>query len=281
MASQKALVEQLRDLARNPDHRAALMANVECLRSLEQTLNSADPDVVDITLDTLSICAETDGNIATLYNVPKLKETLYFLSTEHTKPRIRLKANKLVSEINLEADSESSVSYVDSDSTDSSFAGQRYVRKQLHTVTIRIGNVRTHAEREKFQADAVSFDGVVSATMDTQLKRATIYTTEADIQEDLIVHLTRKGYAVLSQEHGFRYKEKDNFEDDQRKSPTYLQPMKVERNVQENPYALGRYNRISKSETLAKRLARFKLEKQEAEKKKKQSVLSTVVNWFW
>merc|ERR1719320_1299784 len=163
MTSQKILVEQLRDLARNPDHQAALMANAECLRSLEQTLNSNEDEVVDITLDTLSICSKTDGNNATLFNVPKLTQTLYFLSTEHPKPRIRLKANRLFTDINLEAESESSESYEETESIESSIPGQRYVRKQLHTIAMRIGNVKTHAERERFQATAVSFDGVVSA----------------------------------------------------------------------------------------------------------------------
>jgi len=284
MASQKALVEQLRELARDPDHQAALVANGECLRSLEKTLNSMDPEIVTITLDTLAICSQTYSNHAILYDVPKLRSTLYFLSTEHAKPKIRLKANQLLTEIEPEADS--ATSYEESESVDSIYAGQKYVRKQLHTVDIRIGNVKTPAQREKFQADVVRFNGVVSATLDHQMKRATIYTTLPNIQEDLIVYLTRRGYEVLSPEHGFRYKEKDNVEDylakdDQRRTPAYLQPKKLESNTMvDNPYALGRYNPGTNAETLANRISRFKKEREEAEKKKK-SVLSTVVNWFW
>jgi len=284
MASQKVLVEQLRELARDPDHQAALMANEECLRSLERTLNSTDPEVVIITLDTLTICAQTQSNRAVLYDVPKMRATLYYLSTENGRPKIRLKANQLLTEIEPEADSASS--YEESESTDSNFTTQRYVRKQLHTVEIRIGNVKTAAQREKFQADAVSFDGVVSATLGYQMKRATIYTTLPNIKEDLIVYLTRRGYAVLSPEHGFRYKEKGNDEqywskDDQRQTPAYLQPKKLNGNTPvENHYALGRFMPGNKTETLANRIERFKQERKEAEKKK-QSVLSTVVNWFW
>jgi len=285
MTSQKVLVEQLRDLARDPDHQAALVANAECLRSLEKTLNSMDPEVVSITLDTLTICSQTFSNRAILYEVPKLRDTLYYLSTEHPKPRIRLKANQLLTEIEPEPEADSITSYEDSGSLESNFTA-RYVRKQLHTVEIRIGNVKTSQQREKFQADAVKFNGVVSATMDYQMKRATIYTTLPNIKEDLIVHLTRSGYAVLSPEHGFRYKEKDNFEDyslkaGQRQAPAYLQPKQEQNTMFDNPYALGRFNPGTKTETLADRLARFKKERAEAEKKKKQSVLSTVVNWFW
>lgn len=284
MASQKALVEQLRELARDPDHQAALVANVECLRSLEQTLNSSDPEVVTITLDTLAICSQTYSNHAILYDVPNLRSTLYYLSTEHSKPKIRLKADQLLRDIEPEADSGST--YEESESADSSYAGQKYIRKQLHTLDIRIGNVKTPAEREKFQSDAVKFDGVVSATLDYQMKRATIYTTIPKIKEDLIVYLTRRGYEVLSPEHGFRYKEKDNVEHNltkagKRQSPAYLQPKKLDNNVAiDNPYALGRYNPGTQTETLANRIARFKKEREEKEKKK-QSVLSTVVNWFW
>jgi len=287
MASQKVLVEQLRELARDPDHQAALVANAECLRSLEKTLNSMDPEVVDITIDTLSICSQTFSNRAILYEVPKLRSTLYYLSTEHSKPRIRLKANQLLTEIEPEADADSTTSFEETDSMESGFTAQRYVRKQLHTVEIRIGNVKTPEQREKFQAEVVKFNGVVSATMDYQMKRATIYTTLPNIKEDLIMHLTRRGYAILSPEHGFRYKEKDNIDDystkpGQRQTPAYLQPKQLEQNTMvDNPYALGRFNPGEKTETLANRIARFKMERAEAEKKKKQSVLSTVVNWFW
>jgi len=285
MTSQKVLVEQLRELARDPDHQAALVSNAECLRSLEKTLNSMDPQVVSITLDTLTICSQTFENRAILYEVPKLRSTLYYLSTEHSKPRIRLKANQLLTEIEPEPEADSTTSYEDSGSLESNFTA-KYVRKQLHTVEVRIGNVKTSQQREKFQADAVKFNGVVSATMDYQMKRATIYTTLPNIKEDLIVHLTRSGYAVLSPEHGFRYKEKDNFEDysikaGQRQAPAYLQPKQEQNTVFDNPYALGRFNPGTKTETLADRIARFKKERAEAEKKKKQSVLSTVVNWFW
>eukprot|EP00495_Collosphaeridae_sp_1-RS-2012_P000633 TRINITY_DN10582_c0_g1_i1.p1 TRINITY_DN10582_c0_g1~~TRINITY_DN10582_c0_g1_i1.p1 ORF type:complete len:199 (+),score=29.34 TRINITY_DN10582_c0_g1_i1:71-667(+) len=146
------------------------------------------------------------------------------------------------------------------------------IRKQLHTVDIRIGNVKTPAEREKFQSDAVRFNGVVSATLDYQMKRATIYTTLPKIKEDLIVYLTRRGYEVLSPEHGFRYKEKDNVEhnltnDGKKQTPAYLQPKKLDSNVAiENPYALGRYNPGTQTETLANRIARFKKEREEKRK---------------
>merc|ERR1719419_1291408 len=92
---------------------------------------------------------------------------------------------------------------------------------KLHTVDIRIGNVYTPAAREKFHSDAVRFNGVVSTAMDYQMKRARIYTKLPKIKEDLIVYLMRKGYDVLSPEHGSRYKEKDNVEHNL--TPAYFQ----------------------------------------------------------
>merc|ERR1719410_1910714 len=104
--AQKKLVTQLRDLARDREHQIALMSNKECLRSLEQTLNSNEPDVVLITLETLYICALTPLNRPTLCDVPNLRSTLFFLSEEHPKPKIRAKAGQLLTEIEPDTEDE-------------------------------------------------------------------------------------------------------------------------------------------------------------------------------
>jgi len=291
MLKQKELVMELRKLAQHPNHQAALMENDQCLTSLQQYLiTSQDIDILLITIEILHICAQTPKNRPKLGAVPNLSDTLYVLSTENQDPKVRTKASELHSEISLEddldldgsleleeADTASRVSQVSQNS--------RYTTKQLYRVHLIVVNVKTAEQRDKFFTDAVRNPRVVSATMDSQLRNATLYTTHRDIKDELIKHLTRKGYEILSKDVGYRYRpvledsEKEDIDYDM-KAPAYLDKADIDSRKRDYSYALGHYRPNHETETLTSRLNRFKQEQEES-KEKETSLLSSVVKWFW
>merc|ERR1719319_420958 len=249
------------------------MANKECLRSLEQTLNSNEPDVVLITLQTLHICALTPINRPTLCEVPNLRSTLFFLSEEHPKPEIRRESGQLLNQIEPEEeysddddDDETVSSSHDTDIT----AASRFVPKQLHVCSLRIGNIRTAQQREKFQKEAVKHHAVVSATMGSQLQRATFYTTQPDIKDELIQFLTNSGYECLDDKQEMAYFGKRNhYDETYNAAPSYLAPRKANQTKGGDPskrYSLGQWRPNSETDSLAARLAKYKAEKENAKK---------------
>lgn len=295
MPKQKELVLQLRELARHPSHQAALMENDACLASLQQYLGCPEVDIVLITIEILHICAQDPRNRPRLEAVNNMIEMLDMLSTEHQDPKVRAKASELLSEISpLDEDLSDNLEDVETASRISNASqNSRFVTKQLYMVHLRIGNVRSAKQRDKFYIDAVKHDRVLSATFDSRLRNATLYTTQANNKEELIKHLTRKGYDILSNDFGFRYRESEKLvlednekedipEDDDVKGngPAYLDRSTFNASLRDDTYALGRYLPSSETETLTSRLDRFKQE-QEDSKEKESSVLSTIVKWFW
>jgi len=294
MESQKSLVLELRDLARDPDHQNALMANKRCLRSLQQTLLASDDEVVLITIEIFYVCAQVPSNRTILGNVPNLTSTLYDLSTEHKNPKIRQKSNELLQEI----DPQDNENYLESclDGTDSRVSdGSRFVPTQLYIIKLRVLNVSGAEQRDRFQYDIVKMRGVVSSTMSSDLKRATIYTMREYDDENVIKKLKEKGYMVQRFEHKTRFhnhlsidetSEKEEFELDDEKVPQeryssigYLQPV-AERGRSLTNSSLGQYRSSAETETLSSRLARFKQEQEES-KEKEKSIFSKVITWFW
>jgi len=293
--TQKDLVIQLRDLARHPNHQAALMDNEACLTSLQQYLRCEDVDIVLITIEILHICAQTPRNRPKLVAVNNLIDMLDVHSTGHQDPKVRKKASELLHELCPEdEDVSDNLEEVETASRISQASqNSRYITKQLYMVHLRIGNVRSSAQRDKFFIDAVKHERVVSATMDSQLRNAILYTTQPNIKDELIKHLTRKGYEILSKDFGFRYSERvkplmevsekeDMSEEDDIKigGPAYLAKDTVDARLRDDSYALGRYRPNIETETLTSRLDRFKQEQEES-KEKEASVLSTIVKWFW
>jgi len=293
MESQKSLVLELRDLARDPDHQNALMANKRCLRSLEQTLQASNDEVVLITIEIFYVCAQVPSNRSILGNVPNLTSTLYDLSTEHKNPKIRQKSNELLKEI----DPQDHENYLESclDGTDSRVSeSSRFVPTQLYIIKLRVMDVHGPENRDKFQYDIVKMRGVVSASMSSDLKRVTIYTMREYDDENVINNLRKKGYKVQRFEHKTRFhnhlsidevSEKEEFEFDDEKVPQerysigYLQPV-VERGRSLTNSSLGQYRPSAETETLSSRLARFKQEQEES-KEKEKSIFSKVITWFW
>lgn len=293
MLKQKELVTELRKLAQHPNHQSALMENKACLTSLQQYLNtSQDMDILLITIDILHICAQTPKNRPKLAAVSNLSDTLYVLSTENQYPNVRTKASELHAEIcpedDLELDGSLDLEEAETASRISQVSqNSRYTTKQLYRVNLRVANVKTAEQRDKFSTDAVKHDRVVSATMDSQLQNATLYTTKRDIEDELIKHLMRKGYEIMSKDVGYRYRDRPVLEDSEkeddwkeRKAPAYLDIADIDSRKRNYSYALGHYRPNLETETLTSRLNRFKQEQEES-KEKEASLLSSVVKWFW
>lgn len=293
MLKQKELVTELRKLAQHPNHQAALMENKACLTSLQQYLvTSQDMDILLITIDILHICAQTPKNRPTLAAVSNLSDTLYVLSTESQYPNVRTKASELHAEISpedeLELDGSLELEEAETASRISQISqNSRYTTKQLYRVHLRVGNVKTAEQRDKFSTDAVKHERVVSATMDSQLKNATLYTTKRDIEDELIKHLMRRGYEILSKDVGYRSRDRPVLEDSEKeddwkehKSPAYLDIADIDSRKRNYSNALGHYRPNIETETLTSRLNRFKQEQEES-KEKEASLLSSVVKWFW
>jgi len=295
VAQKKELVLQLRELVGFPSHQAALMENDACLASLQQHLTCPEVDIVLVTIEILYICAQTPKNGPRLAAVNNMIEMLDMLSTEHQDPKVRAKASELLSEISPEDDDLSK--YLEEVETASRISKasrkSQFITKQLYMVHLRIGNVRSAAQRDKFYIDAVKHEMVLSATFDSRLRNATLYTTQANNKDELIKHLTRKGYDILSNDFGFSYREteklglednekEDTPEDDDVKSngPAYLDRKSLNSTLRDDTYALGRYHPNLDTETLASRLDRFKQE-QEDFKEKEASLLSNLTKWFW
>jgi len=287
--SQKVLVTQLRDLARDPEHQSALVSNSECLKSLTQTLSATDMEVVIITLDTLKIVSQTPAHRKILAEVPNLITTLCFLQ-DHPNRSINNVAQEILDNVEPAGSVMSGDSGVSGGGSLRSFGSKgtnSYIPRSLHVITLKIGNIRSADQRESLVSTAVSFQGIVSVTMDSRFQRATFYSTMPDIRSDLISLLTKRGFQCLEDDvHMYKrsmykrsaYREpfggaisdrSSNISKEDLKGPSYLEPSNYgQGNSRYNSRQLGRYTG-GKNESLADRVKRIK---EERESKKPESI---------
>jgi len=194
-ATDKNIVIEVKKLVTKRDHRSALMKNKDCLISLERYLHSNDYDVVLMTIEVFDLCAMEPGNRSILYNIPKLISTLSDLSTQHKCAQIREKSSKLLDEIDR-GENELSSSTDTEDWKIEPPKMIRYVSSQPHIIKLRVSNISNVLERERFLSDATQLSVVVSATMGTDLKQATLFCTTGENAE-VVSMLRRKGYRVF------------------------------------------------------------------------------------
>jgi len=273
--TKKKLISQLRDLVCDPEHQRALLNNAKCLKSLASMLNSDDDEVVQMTVETLYACSHDPVSSATLCEVPTLIDTLYTLSIEHANPSIRLKSGRLV--CNLDSGSSSSSStYL------TSLTSQRRCCKQLHVISLEVEGMESCENRERFHQDAVRLSGIVSITLRGNMKRATVYTSEPNMQDHVVNYLRCKGWTVSLRErtNSISIDENECLDKDPHHQPAYLNPEVVKVEVL-GKHSLGYYRPSKNAESLSQRIARYKREQAEGVKKEKQSLFSSVVNFFW
>jgi len=188
--TKKSLLSQLRELANNYEHQKALLKNKNCLCTLVSMLSSKDDEIVLLAIDTLYTCSKKVENRAALCEVPQLLDTLWTLSIEHSSPKVRYTSGRMVFDLDCESSSSDSCA---SSVYLSSFTSRSRSCTKLNVITLEVDNIKSGADREKFYYDAVQFSGIVSVTIRSDMRRATLYTTEPYIQDPLMNYLRCKG----------------------------------------------------------------------------------------
>jgi len=311
--SQKKLISQLRDLARDPDHSAALVSNAECLTSLRQTLDALDIDVVLLTLDCFSILAQIPSNRPILSGVDGLLKSIYMLQDN---PNMKV-ASVAQNILDLLEPSQSDAEPTSADECQSAHSYQskgsygtnasRYVPRQLHITTLRVLNVTSAMQKENLINTAVAFQGIVSVTMDSQYKRATFYSTMPGIKHDLIKMMSKRGFQIEDEDkrapRGNRKsgRRRDythhlgasdlssnssypESRDEKDSGPSYLDPKTYKTGGAFNSRQLGVHNSNKvKVETLAERVQRIKQERRDSEKEETytEKFFTSVKGFFW
>ncbi|XP_064606538.1 armadillo repeat-containing protein 1-like [Liolophura sinensis] len=202
MVSTNAIVA-MKSIASDPKKRPVLMQDSACLGGLVMVLSNQDKKIVKLSLETLSLLAESAENRAPLRDFIGLLDQLDSLINRCKDKEIQGVAEKLYTVLTTVEmttplrDTKNTSRHNSSANCSKSFLGKHSTRSK--TIVMQIRGMLDKHDREVCMRLLLQVKGIISVTFDLTRKRC-IARTRADVKTETLVQAVARSQTMSAQQ---------------------------------------------------------------------------------